>query len=189
MEFPVPKRRHWTVRAKRPSGVKKAQTLSTVRRPRSVAKRSVRKAKREVKKPRWHVLPHTQCLTLLLQIQRRTTHCVLHHGAESQRATRSVYSFNQFTILVLFKFIIYKVIMIQEKCSALNHSSCCVSGKLGPVRRQLQSVVPPGLCGSVCRASREGGVYLHKLHTARLQQRRMKTKMWLWRISSFCCQP
>lgn len=58
-------------------------------------------------------------------------------------------------------------------------------GKLGPVWRQLQPVVPSGLCWSVCWASREGGLCLHKLHTAELQKRRMKTKMWLWRISSF----
>lgn len=91
MEFPVSRRRWWTVRAKGPSDVRKAPTRSTARRPRSSAKRSPRKAKREVKKPRGLVLPHTQCLTLLLRIQRRTTHCVLHHGAESPRATRFVY--------------------------------------------------------------------------------------------------
>ncbi len=43
-----------------------------------------------MKKLRQLVLPHTQCLTPLLQIQRRTSHCVLHRGAGSQRATRFV---------------------------------------------------------------------------------------------------
>ena len=50
-------------------------------------------------------------------------------------------------------------------------------------------MVPPDLCRTVCWASREGGLYLHKLHTARLRPRRVKTKKWLWRISSFCCEP
>ena len=77
-------------RAKGPSDVKIAPTLSTVRRPRSAAKRGLRKAKRGAKKPRRLVLPHTQYLTPLHQTPRKTTHCVLHHGAESQRVTRFV---------------------------------------------------------------------------------------------------
>lgn len=62
--------------------------------------------------------------------------------------------------------------------------SCCFSGKLGPVWRQLQSVVPPDLCRTVGRAGREGGLYLHKLHTARLRPRKMKTKKWLFEGSA-----
>lgn len=62
-------------------------------------------------------------------------------------------------------------------------------GELGPMWWQLQSVVPPGLCRRVRWASREGGLCLHKLHTARLWQREMKTKRPLWRISSFCRGP
>lgn len=64
-------------------------------------------------------------------------------------------------------------------------ATCCFIGELGPMWWQLQSVVPPGLCRTVCWASRERGLYLHKLHTARLWQSRMKTKIWHWRISSF----
>lgn len=78
------------VRAKGPSAARKAQILNTVRRPRSAVKRSLRKAVRRVKKQGGLVLPHRWCLTLLLQIQRRTTHCVLHRGAESQRVMRFV---------------------------------------------------------------------------------------------------
>lgn len=63
-----------------------------------------------------------------------------------------------------------------------------ISGKLGSVWRQLQSVVPPGLCGTVGWACREGGLHLHKLHTARLQPRRIETKKSRWRMSRFNCK-
>lgn len=58
-------------------------------------------------------------------------------------------------------------------------------GKLGPVWRQLQSVVSPDLRRSVCWACGEGGLCLHKLHTARIQQSRIKTKKSCWRMSRF----
>lgn len=38
-------------------------------------------------------------------------------------------------------------------------------------------MVPPGLRGAVCWTSREGGLYLHKLHTAWLRQRRIKKSL------------
>lgn len=70
------------------NGVRKALILSMAKKPRSLARRSSRETKKEVKSPRGHVPPHTQFLTQLCQIQKRTTHCVLHHGAENLRATR-----------------------------------------------------------------------------------------------------
>lgn len=38
-------------------------------------------------------------------------------------------------------------------------------------------MVPPGLRGAVCWTSREGGLCLHKLHTAWLRQRRIKKSL------------
>lgn len=38
-------------------------------------------------------------------------------------------------------------------------------------------MVPPGLRGAVCWTSREGGLYLHKLHTARLRQRGIRKSL------------
>lgn len=81
-----------------------------------------------------------------------------------------------------FMFLFWKC-WVRSSLKTFLSSSRCFSGKLGPMWRQLQSVVPPDLCGTVCRASRERGLCLHKLHTARLRQR-MRTKKRLWRISS-----
>lgn len=101
IEIWLSKKKRWTVRAKRPSDGRKAQTLNTVRRPRSVVKRSLRKARRGVKKPGGLLLPHRQCLTLHLLIRRRTTHCVQHLGVESQRVTRFVLSTHPYVCKVV----------------------------------------------------------------------------------------
>lgn len=139
MEALVSKRRQLTVKAKGPSGVRKAPILSTARRPRSVAKRSQRKAKRGVKKQRGLLLPHSQCLILLHQTPRRTIRCVLHRGAESQRATRFVALHAQHpsrdlgVLYSCFAQILSTLSINTTSKMHLKNTCHCFSGKLGPV--------------------------------------------------------
>lgn len=77
------------VRTKGQRDARKAQRLSITKRPRSAVK-SQRKARRRARTTGGLVLPRRWYLSRLLQTRRRITRCVLHPGAESQRATRFV---------------------------------------------------------------------------------------------------
>lgn len=87
------------------------------------------------------------------------------------------------------------LISLTVQCSKCNNTfqkpflSLSFSGKLGPMWWQLQSVVSPDLRGIVCWSGRGGGLYLHKLYTARLRQGRVKTKNLILKDQQFCCKP
>lgn len=101
MAFPVSQRKHWMLRANGPKNGRTALTLSSATKLRSLAKRNLRKAEKDLKTTERALLQLTQGLIEHHQTRRKITHYVQHRGAGSQKETRFVLisvSFTQATL-------------------------------------------------------------------------------------------